>query len=93
MKKNEFINAIKDTEACAEISKKDIEAVIKGLDEVITNVVASEDSVKLGNIGVFSGVTRPAREARNPLTGATVAVSEKHGYPKFKFSSNMKKCD
>lgn len=93
MVKNEFIAAIKDTEVCADVSKKDIEAVIKGLDEVITNVVASEDSVKLGSLGTFSGVTRPAKTARNPLTGATVEVPEKHGYPKFKFSANMKKCD
>lgn len=93
MVKNEFVAAIKATEACADVSKKDIEAVIKGMDEVITNVVASEDSVKLGSIGTFSGVTRPAREARNPQTGKTVPVPEKHGYPKFKFSSNMKKCD
>lgn len=93
MVKNEFIAAIKDTEACADISKKDIEAVIKGIDEVITNVIASEDSLKFGSIGTFSGVTRPAKTARNPLTGATVEVPEKHGYPKFKFSANMKKCD
>ena len=93
MVKNEFIAAIKDTEACADISKKDFEAVIKGFDEVISNVVASEDSLKFGSIGTFSGVTRPAKTARNPLTGATVEVPEKHGYPKFKFSANMKKCD
>lgn len=93
MNKTEFISAIKATESCADMSKKDIEAVIKGMDEVITNVVASEDSVKLGSLGTFSGVTRPAKTARNPLTGATVEVPEKHGYPKFKFSANMKKCD
>ena len=34
MVKNEFIAAIKDTEACADVSKKDIEAVIKGMSEV-----------------------------------------------------------
>ena len=45
MVKNEFIAAIKDTEVCADISKKDIEAVIKGFDEVITNDVDSEDSL------------------------------------------------
>jgi len=93
MVKNEFIAAIKGTEVCADISKKDIEAVIKGIDEVITNVVASEDSVKLGSLGVFSGYTRPAKTVRNPRDGSKVEVPEKHGYPKFKFSSNMKKCD
>ena len=93
MVKNEFIAAIKDTEVCADISKKDIEAVIKGIDEVITNVVASEDSVKLGSLGVFSGYTRPAKTVRSPRDGSKVEVPEKHGYPKFKFSANMKKCD
>lgn len=93
MNKTEFISAIKATESCADMSKKDIEAVIKGMDEVITNVVASEDSVKLGSIGTFSGVTRPAREGRNPATGESIKIAEKRGYPHFKFSSTMKKCE
>lgn len=93
MKKNEFVEAIKATEYCADMTKKDIEAAINGIAEVITNVVAEEDSVKFANIGTFSGVTKPEREARNPASGAKVKVPEKHGYPMFKFSANMKKCD
>lgn len=93
MKKNEFVEAIKATEYCADMTKKDIEAAINGIAEVITNVVAEEDSVKFANIGTFSGTTKAAKTARNPLTGAQIQVPEKHGYPVFKFSANMKKCD
>ena len=93
MKKNEFIQAIKDTEFCKNISKKDIENTIAAISEVITEVIADEDTVKFSNIGTFSGITKPEREARNPATGSKVKVPEKHGYPMFKFSANMKKCD
>lgn len=93
IKKAEFVQKIKDTEYCAEMSKKDIEAVLKGVNDAITEIVASEESVKLEGIGTFSGITRPAREARNPASGKTIQVPEKHGYPHFKFSSTMKKCD
>lgn len=93
IKKAEFVQKIKDTEYCADMTKKDIEAVLKGVNDVITEIVAAEESVKLESIGVFSGITRPAREARNPATGKVVHVDEKHGYPHFKFSSTMKKCD
>ena len=44
MVKNEFIAAIKDTEACADVSKKDIEAVIKGMSEVLLDVIAKNDA-------------------------------------------------
>ena len=50
MKKNEFVQMIKDTEYCADISKKDIEAVINGISDAITEVIAQEDSVKLGSV-------------------------------------------
>lgn len=93
IKKAEFVQKIKDTEYCAEMSKKDIEAVINGLSDVITEIVADEESVKFGSIGVFSGITRAARTARSPKDGSTISIPEKHGYPHFKFSSNMKKCD
>lgn len=93
MKKNEFVEAIKATEYCKDMSKKEIEAAINGIAEVIESVVAEEDSVKFANIGTFSGVTKPAREAFNPLTKAKIKVPEKRGYPAFKFSANMKKCD
>ena len=93
IKKAEYIQKIKDTEACADMTKKDIEAVLKAQSEVITEIVAAEESVKLESIGTFSGITRPAREARNPASGKMIKVPEKHGYPHFKFSSTMKKCD
>ena len=93
MTKSEFISAIKATEACADMTKKDIEAVLSGVNDVITEVVASEGSVKLGSIGTFPGYTRPAKTARSPRDGSTIQIPEKHGYPKFKFASNMKVCE
>ena len=93
MKKNEFVQMIKDTEYCADISKKDIEAVINGISDAITEVIAQEDSVKLGSVGTFSGFTRPAKDMRNPRDGSTVHVPEKHGFPKSPLQDvNMKTC-
>ena len=94
MVKNEFIAAIKDTEACTDVSKKDIEAVIKGMSEVLLDVIAKNDSVKVGSVVTIGGKTRPAREAHDPRDPQKkIKIPEKKGYPFAKFSSNAKACD
>ena len=90
MVKKEFVNAVAEKTG---LTKIDATAAIDAVAEVIMEVMANEDSVKFGNVCTFSGVTREARKARNPLTGETIDVAEKHGYPKCKFSANAKACD
>ena len=90
MVKNEFIAAIKDTEVCADVSKKDIEAVIKGMSEVLLDVIAKNDSVKVGSVVTIGGKHRDARTGRNPSTGAALEIPAKDGVPYAKFSSTAK---
>jgi DNA-binding protein HU-beta len=49
-------------------------AAVDGLLETIVDTVRSGDSVALTGFGVFEGRARAARTARNPRTGASVAV-------------------
>lgn len=75
------------------LAQNKVETVLKALSEEIMEVMANEDSYKLGEVGTFSGYTRAARDGRNPLTGDTIKIPEKKGYPKFKFSSTAKICE
>jgi len=49
-------------------------AAVDGLLETIVDQVRSGESVALTGFGVFEGRARAARTARNPRTGAAVAV-------------------
>jgi DNA-binding protein HU-beta len=49
-------------------------AAVDGLLETIVDKVRTGESVTLTGFGVFEGRARAARTARNPRTGATVAV-------------------
>ena len=65
------------------IAKKDAtEAVDAVLNSIIESVVVG-NKVSLAGFGIFEGVIRAAREARNPRTGETVEVPETT-VPKFK---------
>ena len=90
MVKNEFIAAIKDTEACADVSKKDIEAVIKGMSEVLLDVIAKNDSVKVGSVVTIGGKHRDARKGRNPATNTEITIPAREGVPYAKFTKAAK---
>ena len=90
MVKNEFIAAIKDTEACADVSKKDIEAVIKSMSEVLLDVIAKNDAVKVGSVLTVGGKHRDARKGRNPATREALDIPARDGVPYVKFSSVAK---
>lgn len=90
MVKNEFIAAIKDTEACVDVSKKDIDAVIKGMSEVLLDVIAKNDAVKVGSVLTVGGKHRDARKGHNPATGEAIDIPARDGVPYAKFSSVAK---
>jgi nucleoid DNA-binding protein len=90
MVKNEFIAAIKDTEVCADVSKKDIEAVIKGMSEVLLDVIAKNDAVKVGSVVTIGGKHRDERVGHNPATGEKLTIAARDGVPYAKFSSVAK---
>lgn len=87
MVKKEFITAVAEKTG---MSKKDVDTVVNAVSEVILEVIAKEDSVKLGNVCTFKGVTKEARVGRNPMNGEPVNIPEKHGYPKVKFTKAAK---
>ena len=71
------------------VSKKDTEATLNVLTDVLTEVMASGDKVTLVGFGTFESTEKPERTARNPRTGETVQIAACRS-PKFKASSNLK---
>lgn len=90
IKKAEYIQKIKDTEACADMTKKDIEAVLKAQSEVLLDIISQNESVKIGEVVTVGGKHRDARTGRNPATGAALDIPAKDGVPYAKFSSTAK---
>ena len=71
MNKGELIAALA---AKTEMSKKDSEAVLNGLLDVIAETITKGEKVQLIGFGTFEAKSRPARVARNPRTGETVKI-------------------
>lgn len=93
VKKNEFVNSIKERTADYSFTTKEVEAMLDAVNDIIMDTIRQEDSIKLGSLGTFSGVTRPSAVRRNPRTGESVTVPEKKGYPVFKFSATAKRVE
>ena len=68
------------------LTKKVTDAVFE---TIMEDVFAVNESVRT-SIGTFSGIDKPARTARNPLTGKEIKIDAKTGYPKFKASKKAK---
>ena len=80
MNKAELVAAIAQK---AEISKKDYEKAVKALVEVVTEELVKGEKVQVIGFGTFEVSERPAREGRNPRTGATMTIAASKA-PKFK---------
>ena len=71
MNKGELIAALA---AKTEMSKKDSEAVLNGLLDVIAETITKGEKVQLIGFGTFEAKSRPAGVARNPRTGEAVKI-------------------
>ena len=60
-----------------EISRKEADAALTSLTELITATVASGEDVAISGFAKFRRIDRPARRARNPATGEMVKVKAK----------------
>jgi integration host factor subunit beta len=69
--------------------QRDVENVVNAILDAISEALARGDRVELRGFGAFSVKSRPAREGRNPRTGARVSVSEK-AVPFFKSGKEMR---
>lgn len=90
IKKAEYIQKIKDNEACADMTKKDIEAVLKAQSEVLLDIIGDNESVKIGDVVTVGGKHRDARTGRNPATGEKLEIKARDGVPFARFSTTAK---
>lgn len=76
MIRSELIQIITDQNP--HLYQRDVERIVNTVFDEITNAMANGDRVELRGFGAFSVKRRDARVGRNPRTGASVHVEEKH---------------
>ncbi len=86
MNKGELVAALA---AKTELSKKDSEAALNALVDVIGETIAKGEKVQLIGFGTFESKDRPARIARNPRTGEEVKIAASKA-PAFKAGKALK---
>ncbi len=69
--------------------QRDIERIVSTVFDEISEALARGDRVELRGFGAFSVKQRAARVGRNPRTGESVRVSEKH-IPFFKSGKQLR---
>ena len=68
----------KIAEANPHLFQRDVEKIVNTIFEEIIEAMARGDRVELRGFGAFSVKKRDARTGRNPRTGDSVDVDEKH---------------
>ena len=86
MNKAELIDAIA---ASADLPKAQAARALDAVVESVTGALKRGDQVSLIGFGTFSVKHRPAREGRNPQTGATIQIKESN-VPGFKAGKALK---
>lgn len=71
MNKNELVRAVAEA---ADLSRKDADAAITALTDVITNALKEGDRVQLVGFGTFEVKRRAARIGRNPRTKEEIEI-------------------
>ena len=87
MIKSELIDRL--AEANPHLYHRDVERVVNTILDGVTDALARGDRVELRGFGAFSVRERPARTGRNPRTGESVSVKEKH-VPFFKTGKELR---
>ena len=88
MIKSELVEKI--AEENPHLLQRDVERIVGTIFEEITLAISSGNRVELRRFGAFSSKKREGRMGRNPRTGASVLVEEKH-VPFFKTGKNLRK--
>ncbi|MBB3993377.1 integration host factor subunit beta [Sulfitobacter undariae] len=76
MIRSELVQKIADDNP--HLYQRDVERIVNTIFDEITTAMARGDRVELRGFGAFSVKKRDARVGRNPRTGETVNVEEKH---------------
>ena len=78
MNKSDLINKVSEVLS----SKKDAQAAVDCIINVITEALSQNDSVTLVGFGTFKTANRKARKGRNPQTGKEINIPARN-VPKF----------
>lgn len=76
MIRSELIQKIADENP--QLYQRDVERIVSTVFDEIVDAMANGDRVELRGFGAFSVKKRDARTGRNPRTGESVSVEEKH---------------
>jgi integration host factor subunit beta len=87
MTKSELVQKL--AEANPHLYQRDVEVIVTAIFEEIAAALARGDRVELRGFGAFSVKHRDARIGRNPRTGDSVRVAEKH-IPFFKTGKQLR---
>ena len=74
MTKSELIAVVA---ARTELNKTQAEKAVNAVIDAIGNTLAGGEDVAIAGFGTFTAKSRPAREGRNPRTGATLQIAAK----------------
>ena len=90
MKKEDVLSQI--VEKVEEVSKKDVDVILKAYAEVVNEGLVAGDEVPFTGVGKFAVIEKAEREAlknpRKPEEGKKIVPA--HNAPKFKFSKSVK---
>jgi integration host factor subunit beta len=87
MTKSELVQKL--AEANPHLYQRDVEVIVTAIFDEIAAALARGDRVELRGFGAFSVKRRDARVGRNPRTGDSVRVGEKH-IPFFKTGKQLR---
>ena len=87
MTKSELVQRL--AESNPHLYQRDVEGIVTAIFDEIATALARGDRVELRGFGAFSVKRRDARVGRNPRTGASVQVAEKH-IPFFKTGKQLR---
>ena len=87
MTKSELI--LRLAEKNPHLSHRDVERIVTAIFDEITTALSRGDRVELRGFGAFSVKRRDSRVGRNPRTGESVRVAEKH-VPFFKTGKQLR---
>ena len=87
MIRSELIQKI--SEENPHLFQRDVEKIVNAIFEEIIDALATGDRVELRGFGAFTVKQRDARVGRNPRTGESVQVDEKH-VPFFKAGKQLR---
>lgn len=76
MIRSELIQKI--SEENPHLFQRDVERIVNTVFEEVINAMSRGDRVELRGFGAFSVKKRDARQGRNPRTGESVSVDQKH---------------